>query len=468
MPEMDLFKGSSSSHDVREQFQSLLRNLNRSSTSSTKNKPIESFLMEHTGWPAAGFKYVGDKGVLYNRISEIRNRPDEPRYVIVLVPGPVVELARNAALKLVDSDRRYDAVGIVADDPENPVITDFVHLASVEVPRELSAAFPEMKARLVESAEEKLGSPSAGRRASISAVRASDSESKRVRPTYSVAKCAEDTHIDPWVLESWLRRLERKKHLVFQGPPGTGKTYLAKHLADVEVSGSHGEVELVQFHPSYSYEDFVQGIRPIVVDGAVQYDLVSGRFLNFCDRALRNPTAPHVLIIDELNRGNVSKIFGELMYLLEYRSDSIYLAQGDVPFSVPGNVRIIATMNTADRSIALIDHAFRRRFSFVFLAPDYSGLQKHLDKLNLKPEGAQLVDVLKRVNAAIGDRNYHLGTSYFLTAGVKLPAELPEIWEGEIEPYLEEYFFDQPEKVADFRWSKLVKAELSEWVKPRT
>lgn len=465
---MDLFNDSSSGNDVREGFQSLLRNLNRSSTSSTKNQPIESFLMEHTGWPSVGFKYVGKKKLLYNRMSEFNNRPDTPRYVIVLVPAAVVPLARDAALKLVTDDPRYDAAGIVADDPQNPIFTYFVHLASVEVPRELSEAFPEMEARLVESADDKSGSPSSGRRGAVSTVRDSGSESSRVRPTYSVAQCAEDTHIDPWVLESWLRRLERKKHLVFQGPPGTGKTYLAKRLADVEVSGSHGEVELVQFHPSYSYEDFVQGIRPIVVDGAVQYDVVSGRFLNFCDRALRNPTASYVLIIDELNRGNVSRIFGELMYLLEYRSDSIYLAQGDVPFSVPDNVRIIATMNTADRSIALIDHAFRRRFSFVFLAPDYPGLQKHLDKLNLSLEGVQLVDVLKRVNAAIGDRNYHLGTSYFLTAGVKLPAELQEIWEGEIEPYLEEYFFDQPEKVADFRWSKLVKAELSEWVKRRT
>ena len=466
---MDLLEGASSVEDVRAEFRLLLESLDRSSSSPTKNRPVEAWLRRVTGWQKVAFKYVGDQKNLYNRISELGNRPDISRYFVVLVPKALVKAAQGTAETLIRVERKYDAIGIVVDTPD-PVITDFVCMPSVSVPRLLSEVFPEMRTHLVGPPENELpldipdsGPESAESRSDGLAEGKVVSIGAETDTVYTVADCAKKTHIDEEVLQSWLRRLDRKKHLVFQGPPGTGKTYLAKHLAKVVVAGSLGKVELVQFHPSYSYEDFVQGIRPIIHEGTVQYDLLPGRFLEFCDRARRNPDAPFVLIIDELNRGNVSRIFGELLYLLEYRSESIPLAQGQEPFSVPKNVRIIATMNTADRSIALIDHALRRRFSFVFLAPDYKALAAHLEELGL--DAKQLVGVLERVNAAIGDRNYHLGTSFFLAAESELPEVLREIWEGEIEPYLEEYFFDQPEKVEVFRWSKLVKAELSWWAR---
>lgn len=286
-------------------------------------------------------------------------------------------------------------------------------------------------------------------------------EEPLLQPKYEIASCAEQTGFREGDLRDWLSKLRRKKHLIIQGPPGTGKTYLAGHLARLLLSETLGRFETVQFHPSYSYEDFVQGIRPELVEGQLIYIMRPGRFLQFCATAKRLAPAPFVLIIDEMNRGNLSRIFGELLYLLEYRDSTIPLAQEGTRFSVPENVYLIGTMNTADRSIALFDHALRRRFSFVFLAPDYELLAGRLRKWGLNPE--QLIEVLEQLNRTIGDRNYHIGTSYFLAAGPSLRERLPEIWEGEIEPFLDEYFFDQISKVDPFRWARVGPTISASW-----
>ncbi|MFO7538451.1 MAG: AAA family ATPase [Chloroflexota bacterium] len=264
---------------------------------------------------------------------------------------------------------------------------------------------------------------------------------------------------DQW--QRWREAITRKGQLIFYGPPGTGKTFLAEQLAAHLVGDGRGLVELVQFHPAYSYEDFVQGLRPTVrQDGGLRYEMVPGHFRRFCDRARQlHETDISVLIIDEINRANLASVFGELMYLLEYRQRAIPLAAGERPFSIPGNVRLIGTMNTADRSIALVDHALRRRFAFVHLPPLYDSLihyhQRHQTGFDLRP----LITLLRRINTAIGDPHYHLGITYFLHPD--LPHHLPHIWQMEIEPYLEEYFFDQPDRVDLFRWTA-VAAELGQ------
>ena len=251
-------------------------------------------------------------------------------------------------------------------------------------------------------------------------------------------------------LTDWVAQWRRKQQLILYGPPGTGKTYLAERLARYLVDGG-GFSQLVQFHASYAYEDFVQGIRSQVVEGALHYELAAGHFLRFCTKARQAGEKPCVLIIDEVNRANLARVFGELMYLLEYRHRPIALAGGGSEFSIPANVYLIGTMNTADRSIALVDQALRRRFSFIRLRPNYSLLAKYLQDKGVPPQ--PLVALLKEVNQAIGDEDCALGLSFFMVDDIA--TVLAYIWQGEVEPYLEEVFFDRPDQMARFRWSKI-------------
>lgn len=280
------------------------------------------------------------------------------------------------------------------------------------------------------------------------------SEPPPLQPDYTLEQCAEDTHIDPALLAQWIRAIERKGQAVLYGPPGTGKTYLAERLARHLVAGDDGFFEIVQFHPAYAYEDFMQGIRPQRISGGLDYPLVPGRFLDFCRRAAAR-SGRCVLIIDEINRANLARVFGELMYLLEYRERAVPLAGGGT-LQVPDNVRLIGTMNTADRSIALVDHALRRRFAFIALHPDFDALRRY--HLTNGFDATALINLLDRLNRTIGDPHYAVGISYFLHP--HLADHLADIWQMEIEPYLEEYFFDQPGKVDEFRWTKIASSLL--------
>ncbi len=266
----------------------------------------------------------------------------------------------------------------------------------------------------------------------------------------SINDLASTTGYTKNTLETWLHALERKKQMVFYGPPGTGKTYTAQKLAQYLINGANGRNELVQFHPAYAYEDFVQGIRPFTnKNGILSYQMQPGRFVQFC-AAARQIRGPAILIIDEINRANIASVFGELMYLLEYRERAIPLAGGG-SFSIPANVRIIGTMNTADRSIALVDHALRRRFAFVQLAPNMDILRHYYRESTFPSE--KLITKIEQLNHQIGDPHYLIGHSFFMQSDPT--NHLPVIWRFEIEPYLEEFFFDQPDRADEWRWEKI-------------
>lgn len=276
------------------------------------------------------------------------------------------------------------------------------------------------------------------------------------QPVYTLADCAAATGVDEATLAAWTGAINRKGQAILYGPPGTGKTFIAHHLARRLIGGSDGFSQLLQFHPAYSYEEFIQGLRPQPASNGLTFTLQPGRFLTFC-REAAGRMGICVLIIDEINRANLAQVLGELLYLLEYREAQIKLAGSETLFSIPANVRILGTMNTADRSIALVDNALRRRFAFLRLTPDFNILRRYHARLSTAYPLDSLIALIQEINGAIGDPNFVLGISYFLH--LNLAAELPSIWQVEIEPYLEEFFFDQPDQVTPFLWPA-VKARL--------
>lgn len=270
-------------------------------------------------------------------------------------------------------------------------------------------------------------------------------------------KLSNEITVDEDQVQTWVQALNRKKGAVFYGPPGTGKTFAARKIAEQVTEGTSNEFDIVQFHQSYEYEDFIQGIRPVLDDKGdsdrLDYKLQKGKFYNFCKKA-EKLSGPCILIIDEVNRADISSVFGELMYLLEYRDEEIHLAQDDEDhekFSIPKNVYLIGTMNTADRSIALVDFALRRRFAFLPMYPNYSVLREKFDADNTNV--SDLISKIEEINEEIGDRQYSLGYTYFLDA--KTRDDMKNIWKLEIEPYLEEYFVDDPDTVDEYRWESV-------------
>ncbi len=251
-----------------------------------------------------------------------------------------------------------------------------------------------------------------------------------------------------------LRKIEQllddKRQVIFQGPPGTGKTFVARKLA-VCLAGSQERVRLVQFHPSYAYEDFVQGYRPALVSGQPGFELRNGPLLEAAERARAEPDAKHFLVIDEINRGNLSKVFGELYFLLEYRDEEMRLLYADEPFSLPDNLYIIGTMNTADRSIALVDLALRRRFHFVEFHPDKPPVKGLLRRwLNKNAADiAKVADVVDHANEKLGDHQAAIGPSYFMKRNLN-EEMLRLIWEHNVRPYIEEHLYGEHDRLGEF------------------
>ncbi len=268
--------------------------------------------------------------------------------------------------------------------------------------------------------------------------------------------------------ESFLREIEillkEKKQVVFQGPPGTGKTYVAQQLAEC-LAGEEGSITLVQFHPSYAYEDFVQGYRPTLSDDQAGFVLRDGPLLTAAELARGDPDSDHFLVIDEINRGNLAKVFGELYFLLEYRDRKMRLQyQSDEEFSLPENLYIIGTMNTADRSIALVDLALRRRFYFVEFHPDDDPIKDLLRKWMRKNASTMewVADVIDLVNKKLeDDRHVAIGPSYFMAtddrgnAVVQDETSVRRIWKHSVLPYIEEHLFGDMGNMDEWDLDKL-------------
>ena len=278
---------------------------------------------------------------------------------------------------------------------------------------------------------------------------------------YSNDDFLQDVFISEQQLNSLLTTLHRKKNVILQGAPGVGKTFMAKRLAWA-MMGKKNEhhIQMVQFHQNYSYEDFIMGYRP--QDNGFQINY--GVFYQFCKTAAQNPGQEYFFLIDEINRGNLSKIFGELLMLIEnnYRNNIITLPlDPQNTFYVPENLYIIGMMNTADRSLAMIDYALRRRFSFFTIEPGFDSdkFKAYQQKMGNKTFDL-LIDQIRKLNEEIAaddslGRGFQIGHSYF--CNISSPEEctnsyLKEIVDFDIAPMLEEYWFDDKERYNE--WAK--------------
>lgn len=291
---------------------------------------------------------------------------------------------------------------------------------------------------------------------------------EEVEKSYS-SYTKEDFLNDVFMSEKEYERLRSvlvfKKNVILQGAPGVGKTYAAKRLAYSLIGEKNAErVKMVQFHQSYSYEDFIMGFRP----SDIGFELRKGTFYNFCKRAELDAVNDYFFIIDEINRGNLSKIFGELFMLLENdkRGASLQLVYSDEKFSIPDNLYIIGMMNTADRSLAMLDYALRRRFAFFELQPgfDTDGFKTYQSNINNRKLD-NLIACVKNLNDAIATdeslgEGFCIGHSYFcnLTPESVNDQVISNIVEYELIPLLKEYWFDEPTLVRE--WSESLRSAI--------
>ena len=293
-----------------------------------------------------------------------------------------------------------------------------------------------------------------------------DEDSDGVRQPYGVADLiASGVFLTEDALKQTLERLHSKKAMILQGPPGVGKTFIARKLAHALMGAVDNErLEMVQFHQSYSYDDFVRGYRPVAGE-AGGFGLQNGVFYDFCQKATNDPDREYVFIIDEINRGNLSQIFGELLMLIEadkrgpdFAVPLIYRNEKEPNFFVPLNLYLIGLMNLADRSLAMVDYALRRRFVFVTLKPQYGSelfrqwlLERSMDAALVQLIMERMTELNREIreDPLLGE-NYQIGHSFFLPRGDNF-AGLDRDWyeavvRTEIVPLLREYWFDNPKK----------------------
>lgn len=347
------------------------------------------------------------------QIGEPSWSPDDRRTIDVATKARAIEWAKGPAPHL----RRI----IKAEDP----LIGSQHLVG-EIGRVLSAVHPLALLGWGEQFEFERPEPEEG-----------------ARPAYPFDQLVVDTSLPAEQLDEWIELLQgEKRAALFYGPPGTGKTFVVERIARY-LAGTDGETRTVQFHPSFSYEDFIEGLRPVTnSDGHMSYETRAGVFREFCDRA-RGKDSNYVFVVDEINRAELGSVLGEVMMLIEYRGKTIPLPYSQEGFSVPPNIVLLATMNTADRSLALVDFALRRRFHAFRMLPNRDVLAA-----NKGAEADLALKMFDLVQEYVDNEAFAPGHSYWMVKDVSAIG-LQRIWSYEIQPYLQEYWFESRSRLDD-------------------
>lgn len=284
-------------------------------------------------------------------------------------------------------------------------------------------------------------------------------------PEYTPEKFLEEVYMDGDSYDTLVELIRMKRNVILQGAPGVGKTFAAKRLAySMMGCKDQNRVMMVQFHQSYTYEDFIEGFRPSSTSD--NFEIKKGAFANFCQKAAEEPDNEYFFIIDEINRGNLSKIFGELFMLIENdkRGNALQLLYSGDKFSVPPNLYIIGMMNTADRSLAMLDYALRRRFAFFEMKPGFESEGFRDYKMAFaNPKFDSLIDCVEKLNTVIAaddslGEGFCIGHSYFCNLSAITDKALSNIVEYEMVPLLKEYWYDEPIKVKD--WTEKLRSSI--------
>lgn len=283
----------------------------------------------------------------------------------------------------------------------------------------------------------------------------------------SIDNIRDSIFLDDDKISTILSVLNRNKNIILSGAPGVGKTFMAKRLAYLSMSSEDdSRIKMVQFHQNYSYEDFIEGYRPKTTENG--FELKSGPFVKFAKKANSDPERKYYFIIDEINRGNISKIFGELMFLIEpdKRGNSIDLLYSNESFSVPENLYIIGMMNTADHSLAVLDYALRRRFSFFDVEPAFDNIKfkNYIKDVNNPYLMNNVIETIKELNKIIKEKlgkGFMIGHSYFIQHDCNSDTKemMSEVIEYEIIPLLSEYWYDNDEYIS--YWSEKLRSACS-------
>ena len=273
-----------------------------------------------------------------------------------------------------------------------------------------------------------------------------------------------DTFFSEEFFNNIIDTLKVKKNIILQGPPGTGKTFISKKIAE-RITGKKENIFSIQFHQSYSYEEFVVGYKP---NSEGNFALQKGSLIQVCERAKQNENENFVMFIDEINRANISKVFGELLSVIENdkrgpeNAVKILYSENDINFYIPSNLYFICAMNTADRSLKMVDYALRRRFSFFEFKPEFDKpeFKNFLKDKNVNAKTIdRIVNNISKVNQQISDDNFELGDGYCIGHSYFCPKGnssdsfgdqwYEQIIEYEIKPLINEYYFDKPDQAAE-------------------